>query len=209
MAVKKYRRLKTVSDENYLIFRSPKTGKVTKWRSGRKYIVEVRSRKSKRVVGYLNTISGKGKKRQILPRAFTKSQLSLSSRKAVKKASVESETSFKVTFNERLIDQFRSAGRKAINKVLREIKKEGEALIGLDIKTSKKGERFTTPLKMYDESDADYDFMSQELAIIMINAIRSEAIRTSLKQHVDSDRIKQRKMRRSATVTIQFGRFGF
>lgn len=205
MAAKKYRRLKTVSEENYLIFRAPKSGKVTKWRSGRRFIVEVRSRKTKKVVGYLNTISGRGKKRKIIPRAFTKSQLSLSSRKSVRQAKVESDISFKVSFNERLIDQFKSNGRKAVNKVLREIKSNDDILLGLKIQTSKKGEYFTTPYKMYSTDDADFDFMAQELAIITINALRSEAIRTSLKQYVDSERIKERRMRRTATITLQFG----
>lgn len=209
MATKKYRRLKTVSDDQYLVFRAPQSGKLTKWRSDRRFIVEVRSRKTKKIVGYLNTIKGKGKKREILPRKFTKSQLSLSSRKKVKAPAITDETSFKVRFNERLIDQFKSNGRRSIRKILSEIKMNDEVLVGMHITTSKKGEKFITPLKMYSKRDADFDFMAQELAIIMINTIRSEAIRTSLKQHVDSDRIKERKMRRGATVKIQFGGFGF
>jgi hypothetical protein len=205
---RKFKTVRSIKKDQYVVFRSARSGKIVKYRKNRKYIVEVRSKKSKKVQGYLNTVKKKGKKRSVIPRKFTKSQISLKTRKRVQRVREIGSNSFTITMLERFIPQFRHNGRRQIETAVDQIHNHGDTLIGLSVAVSD-GSYFNSEFKLYTDDDANFDFLAQEFAILSLNLLRSEGLRTSPKMYDPenrTERIKQRKMRyRKAVITIKYG----
>ncbi len=205
---RKLKTLRSIRKDQYVVFRSAKSGKITKYRKGRNYIVEVRNKKSKRVQGYLNSIKKKGKKRNVVPRKFTKSQISLKTRKRVQRVREIGSNSFSITLLERFIPQFRHNGRRQIQTAVDQIKNHGDTLIGLTVSVND-GSYFNSEFKLYTDGDDNFDFLAQEFAILSLNLLRSEGLRTSPKKYDPENRsenLRSRKMRyRIARITIKYG----
>lgn len=207
--------IRHISETQYVTYRSVRSGKQVKYRRGIRLIAEVRSKKSKKVVGYLNKFTKPTKKngRQtvIIPRKFGRTEISLKTRKEVENVSTRSVNSFDIAFNRRIIDQV-GEQRDIIGKIQKEIRLNDEVLIQVRVTFPKGTPDINDGMKMYTKKDGDYAFMVTEISIRIINLVRSEAIRTSPKKYREKETTKAGMRKnwnyyRKAKVSINFGRF--
>ena len=203
----RFKKIKKITDKQYLVFRSIKTGKITKYRKDRQFIVEVRSRKSKKLQGVLNTIAGKGKNRKVIPRKFTNLQLQLKQTRKSRKAKVIilAENSFQVNFARRIFPQYARAGRNTIQTMLDQLKMNGDLIFSQKIELTK-GRVFETGTQMItDAKFSTLESLIDVMAADMINTLRENQIRTSGKKHINESSVNQkRKPVSTGTVTVRW-----
>ena len=195
--------IKRITDNQYVVYRTVRSGKITKYRKDRRLIAEVRNKKSKKIVGYLNKFEGRGKKRKIKPRKITKIEKSLKTGKRKSGFIPETQNSFTIYFNKRILPQINHAGRRAVVNLIETIQIDGDTWLQIDVKTSRRNEILRTE-EIYLES-TDFNLISTQIGIEIINLLRSEVIRTSLKKHVDKDSTQyNRKGRQWANITLRY-----
>lgn len=174
---------KTDPQKQFLIFRSPKTGKIVKYKSKVNLLVEVRSKKTKKLLGYLNDFESQtkpGQVKQIKPRKFSKLQVALKSRREeMRQITVSDQYSFEVRFNELLIDQVK-AQQQIFKPIKKEIRKIGVKTIAVEVFA--RNDAFFDGHKVYTKKDTEGDYLEKEIAIRIIQLLRSEAVRTSPKK---------------------------
>lgn len=197
------RTIKRITEKQYVVYRSVRTGKITKYRRDRRLIAEVRNKKSNKVVGYLNKFEGKRKKRKVVPRKITRIEKSIRTGKQRSGYIPETQNSFTIYFNERVLPQIVSNGRRAIDNLIERIEVDGDIWWQVDIQTSRKGEVIRSR-EIYEDS-TDYHYLATRIGIEIINQMRSLTIRTSLKKHVEEKSIAyNRKGRQWAYITLRY-----
>lgn len=201
---KKYKQIKTLSDGQFVVFRQIKSGRITKFRPDRKLIAEVRNSKTKKIVGYLNTINRKNKRKpKVLPRKFTKLQLAVKTKRPSKRTLRELNSwQIKLSLRSRILDQLEKKGRDILDRVEEVIDEKGFTHLNMKVDTSRLGESFESGDKPYTKKDIP--ILSKLLGIEIINLLRSEAIRTSPKKYIQDGRIGlERESRSYVIATIQ------
>lgn len=201
-----FKKIKKYTDNHFLIFRSAKTGRITKYRKNRRFIVEVRSRKTKRVVGYLNDTQGRGKKRKLMPRKFTRNQLLMKQReKTTADMVLDSESQMRINFRTMLIEQIEEKGAHILEKVQDELSMNDECFLGIRVTADDGRFDLIDGYKMLVSPMNDRE-IAIDLGMRTINMLRSETFRTSPKKYINKkSKNRDRKMAGPATLTILFG----
>lgn len=203
--MKRYKHIRRISENQYVVYRRPRSGKLTKFRRGIKLIAEVRNKKSHKIMGYLNKIEKKGKKKKPIARKIGRVERSRKTKKRILRLEQTSEREFKINFSQLLISQVKTVGKSAIKFIQREIDLNDEAPIQVETETISLG-IFRDGFTNYGSQDNDFDFLATDVAIRIIQMLREQAIRTSPVKFQKSKRIKTRKMPRTAMVRVQLGR---
>ena len=202
------RTLKKIDNtKHYLVYRSAKTGKVTKYDKRKKLIIEVRLKKTKKVTGYLNNFSKpkKNQPRDILKRRFTRLEIGLKSREEITKEIKASDTmDFRVYFKDLLLPQVK-AQTVIFRKLKKHIRDNGILALGLEVHTSNEFQLWDG-YRVYTRKDIKGDDLEKETAIRILQLLRSQAIRTSGKKFQSKERKKRRDtMPRYADVFLSIG----
>lgn len=194
-------------DKHYLVYRSAKNGKITKYDKRKKLIIEVRLKKSKKVTGYLNNFSKpkKNQPRDILKRRFSRIEIGLKSRTEVTKELKPSQTmEFRIFFRDLLLPQVK-AQVAIFRKLKLYIKQNGILALGLEVHTSTDFQLWDG-YRTYTKADTKGDDLEKETAIRILQLLRSQAIRTSAKKFQSKERKKRRdKMPRHADIFLSIG----
>lgn len=168
----------TVTDKEYVVWRDRK-GKLSKFRAGKILIGEVRSRKTGKRIGFINTINKKTKKPN--PLRFTKAQKTiLTTPKLTQTREKRRGSRFKVKSTKPIKDQIPSG---LLAEIKREISNHGEAVISIRI------DHDTTTLKLFSDVQTPSRFLTKVdeevktmIGIDIFNTLKSMNIRMSPKK---------------------------
>lgn len=200
MAKKRVGKLRrALKQDEFILFRG-RNGRVKKHRSDTLLIAEVRNRKTKKLVGYLNTLDKKSKKP--VPRRFSSMQKTIAStRRTEAPARRFGELQFRV-YTSRLISE--QIPDSVIERINDEIDINGEVVLTLKVSTSR-DEHFTSD-GIFLERRMSKKELATLITLLIVNAAHALQIRTSPKKYQTSEKRKNRQQRRWLDVEIQFGR---
>lgn len=194
-------------------YRSPKTGRLTKFKSDRKLIAEVwtktKTGKNKGKLRKARTLNRKDKKtKKVIPQKFSRFQVKFLTAKRTAGVRPRQARSVTVTLNSRspIIDQLTRKGRPIINLVRSYLKREDSVLVYADIKTEQYGV-FRSLQLVIGKSYRDDEIIKSIAIELIINPVRDNALRISPKKYAKSERQRERNEVKKAEVTISVAKY--
>lgn len=189
--------VKTLKPDQYVVFKD-RRGRIRnrKTRSDIKLIAEVRSRKTKKVVGYLNYVKGgkiEPRKFSVQKQAFYKARVESS----VTFREVDTEYFFKIYSRESVLEQIREQAEDAIDAVYEKAQEDGFCLFRLNvqIKDFNLFSQVVNITKSTKKNDIGYF-----IASIIIQMLDQTSYRMSPKE---LSKQKKKKHARSCDCTLQ------
>lgn len=170
--------ISSLKPEQYVLFRDRK-GKLRKNPPANlKIIVEVRDRKSKKLVGFLNRTNKKTK--EPIPARFSKQRQRYFKMKRTHptRAKVVQKSDFVLETNKTILEQIHRKARKSIMLIMAQIKIEKFCRIEVIVRTTL-GERRSNRLNF--PSGSKFDEIAQIIARTIIDMMRTGEIRISPK----------------------------
>lgn len=191
------KQFKRVAKTQYVQARS-KNGYVAKTNSKTKYILEVRDRDTKKVLGYINKLD---ENKKPIPRIFKNRKNFLQSKKRVKAREVRGV--YKIVLNNKhfMIDQIEKKGEQALTDILKFIKEKKEIDIKCELHLPDKsvlitGEKRFGPLTNRKE-------LAEWIALRgVVNQVRNIGMRMSPKKYARSKEQTKNKDNTITTATL-------
>lgn len=193
---KKLKQIKHVTKNYYLKFRN-KNG-YTKHRTGRKYTVEVFSKRTHKRVGVLNRIDPETQKP--IARRFSSFQIKFKKIKTQGRSNRKNleEYTFTITSDQRIIDQMEPHKKPIVRMIKARLKKEPQCLIAVDVTPS--GEPTIRSLEtVITRGMTSDDIMKAILIKNILDSLYAANLRMSAKKR---SRNKTFRHKRRATVTV-------
>lgn len=175
--------IKKLPKDSYVMVRS-KNGYVKKTDKKTNYIIEVRHRKTKKVIGYIN----KSKNGNPIPQKFV-NRKTFQKVQTKRKSKISDFHSFEVNFRSYILDQVKTKGRDLVDSMVSKKRTKN-----IDTYLTLKNEiiDYISETKEFTKLDPRAS-IEEWIAFEIINTIRNIGLRTSPKKHT-SKNSKQRKL---------------
>lgn len=197
----KPKQIKRLKPDHYVIYRDRK-GRIRKPRKDTLLVAEVRSRKSKRRVGFLNSIDKKRKTPE--PRRFTSTQRAMYERRFIEKLPEKrrqpSDLEFTVYSSDFIKNQIPT---RVVDRIRDEINLQGYVKLGIEIWTNK-GERIVSDAVYWDDENMLASHIETHLFLSIVNASREMMVRASPKKYARNPKERRREIRRAIHVRVIF-----
>lgn len=190
------------TDKEFVVWRG-RNGKIRKYRSDVLLIGEVRSRKTGKTVGFLNSADKKSKKPT--PRKFSSMQRALLTvKKGERPVKPKSEgvfdMKFKVYTSKLIRDQIPNV---VIDRINERISIDGEVVVAVEISLPKSGV-FHVGSGIFLNRKMTRTQLAMMITIEVVQGARAIQLRTSPKKYQTSDKGKNRKQPRVIIVEVKF-----
>lgn len=197
--------IRRIKNDEYVVFRNSKGYRKPK--KGKKYVAEVRSRKTKKIVGYLNKREGKSNKPSF--RQFGSVEKSIKTTRRIRRHTLVAKTSWSFWANSRfpMVEQVTKKAGAAIDAVIAEIKREKVANVYVDLESEEYGQFRSQAFSFTRGYSRERIIQIIAIELIINELVRENQFRMSPKKYARSENDKTKRTIEKALFTITLATF--